>query len=213
MGTTNRTRRALGTRGGVCARAFADYLPEQMSFLAGVPHLDGDRVTAIREFAERAYPTRCVKRICISGALRAPHSAPSFAVTRHCDRALSGTAGEDGCAVPTGPAPYEDYTPVLYAHDGSGFHVVSPEQILVHAQHLVERQFHRDGPLVNNPHIVRAMLQLKLCAHPQAVFAAFLLTKRLYLMTKSKSSTARQTKSCSTCERFSARHSNATQRQ
>ena len=72
--------------------------------------------------------------------------------------------------------------PVLYAHDGAGFHVASPEQVLVHAQHLVQRQFHRDGPLVNQPHIVRAMLQLKLGAHPRAVFAAFFLTKNYHLL-------------------------------
>jgi DNA repair protein RadC len=78
--------------------------------------------------------------------------------------------------------PYEEYTPVLYAHDGSGFHVASPEQILVQAQHLVERQFHRKGLLVNQSHIVRALLQLKLGAHPRAVFAAFLLTKHHHLI-------------------------------
>ena len=77
---------------------------------------------------------------------------------------------------------YEHYTPVLYAHDGSGFHVASPEQVLVQAQHLVERQFHRGGALIKQPHIVRALLQLKLGAHPQAVFACFFLTKRYELI-------------------------------
>jgi hypothetical protein len=35
---------------------------------------------------------------------------------------------------------------------------------------------------VNQPHIVRAMLQLKLGAHPRAVFAAFFLTKNYHLL-------------------------------
>jgi DNA repair protein RadC len=67
--------------------------------------------------------------------------------------------------------------PVLYAHDGAGFRVASPGQVLVQAQHLVQRQFHRDGPLVNQPQIVRAMLQLKLGAHPRAVFAAVIAAR------------------------------------
>jgi hypothetical protein len=80
------------------------------------------------------------------------------------------------------PAPYEEYTPVLYAHDGSGFRVASPQQILVQAGHLVERHFHRNGLLVNQPHTVRALLQLKLASHPRSVLAAFFLTKRRHLI-------------------------------
>jgi DNA repair protein RadC len=50
--------------------------------------------------------------------------------------------------------------------------------VLVQAQLLVERHFHRGGPIVNRPDTVRAMLQLKLSAHPHSVFACFFLTKR-----------------------------------
>jgi DNA repair protein RadC len=200
MGTSNRTRRASRARGEtVCARAFADYLPEQVSFLPGVPHLDGDGATAAREFAERAYPSSRPERVCDgSGRTQPLPAAAPVCVEREAvaarDSRRASTPSVRACGTAVEPAsgdtwltryayvPYRDYTPVLYAHDDSGFCVASPEQVLVQAQHLVERQFHRDGPLVNNPRIIRAMLELKLAAHEQSVFAAFFLTKRLHLI-------------------------------
>jgi DNA repair protein RadC len=74
------------------------------------------------------------------------------------------------------PIPHEYCTPVLYRHDGSGFRVASPQQIIAHAQHLISERFHRNDPLINRPEIVRAILQMQLAAHRHVVFAAFFLT-------------------------------------
>ena len=67
---------------------------------------------------------------------------------------------------------------MFYAHDGSGFRVASPREILEHAQHLISRRFHRDGPLMDQVHAVRALLHVQLAEHPRSVFAMLLLDRR-----------------------------------
>jgi DNA repair protein RadC len=74
------------------------------------------------------------------------------------------------------PIPHEYCTPVLYSHDGSGFRVASPHQIIAHAQHLISQHVHRNDPLIDRPDVVRAILQMQLAAHRHVVFAGFFLT-------------------------------------
>jgi DNA repair protein RadC len=92
------------------------------------------------------------------------------------------TSRADTVAACGTPAPYEDFTPVFYAHNGSEFRVASPLEILVHAQHLISRSFHRKGPLIDQPHLVRALLHVQLGAHLHSVFALVLLSKDLRLL-------------------------------
>jgi RadC-like JAB domain/Uncharacterized protein conserved in bacteria (DUF2188) len=60
--------------------------------------------------------------------------------------------------------------------------VASPRQILEQAQRLVSARFHRKRLLIDQPHVVRALLQVRLAAHPRVVFAALFLDRRLRLL-------------------------------
>src|SRR5262245_22227209 len=145
MAVSNTTRGASGTRSGARSRIPADALPIQLSCVAGLPNLDGDGATAVRRFAESAFPVYA--------------SVPWTPVSYRT------------------PVAYEEFTPVFYMHDGSEFRVASPRELLVQAQHLISRSFHRKGRLIDQPHVVRALLQVQLAAHPRAVFALVLLTR------------------------------------
>src|SRR5262249_37901757 len=120
------------------------------NWLPGLPHLDSDGATAVRQFAESAFPAH-----------------PSIAFP------LGGL---------TSQVPYEELSPVFYTHTGSEFTVATPCEVLKHAQHLVQRSFHRQGLLVEQRHVVRALLQLRLASHARAVFALILLSRDLRVL-------------------------------
>jgi DNA repair protein RadC len=121
------------------------------------------------------------------GTSRCTSAAIINPVQMQCVAALPRLDGDAACAARRfaesvyGPCrgtlpDYEYCTPVLYSHDGSGFRVASPHQIIAHAQHLISQHVHRNDPLINRPDVVRAILQMQLAAHRHVVFAAFFLT-------------------------------------
>jgi DNA repair protein RadC len=82
-----------------------------------------------------------------------------------------------------GPPTRDEYcSPILYTHDGTGFRVASPLRVLEQARLLIHQRFHDKAPLLDQPRLVRALLQVQLAAHPNAVFAALFLNRRLHLI-------------------------------
>jgi DNA repair protein RadC len=115
--------------------------------------LTGDGSAAVREFADVAFP---------AAEATSPHGRASVRADE--------------------PVPYEDYVPVFFMHDGSSARMASPREILVHAQYLIARRFHRKGLLLNQLHVVRALLHAQLAAHPRTVFAALFLSRDMRLL-------------------------------
>ena len=141
MATTNVTRHASGARGGARARVLAVVDPDQLTCIAGLPHLDGDGATAVRRFAHSAFGP-CTDM----------------------------------------PIPQDGCTPALYTLDSCGVRVASPHQILEQAQILISSRFHRGAPLLDQPHLIHALLRARLAAHPRAVFGALFFDRRKRLI-------------------------------
>jgi DNA repair protein RadC len=72
-----------------------------------------------------------------------------------------------------GDAPVQ-MTP-LYVREGDAFYEAPARQILLQAQQLIDRQFHRQCLVLSNPQLVRVFLKIHLGRHDHEVFAALFL--------------------------------------
>lgn len=63
----------------------------------------------------------------------------------------------------------------LYVREGDAFYEAPARQILLQAQELIDRQFHRQCLVLSNPQLVRVFLKIHLGRHDHEVFAALFL--------------------------------------
>jgi DNA repair protein RadC len=63
----------------------------------------------------------------------------------------------------------------LYVREGDAFYEAPARQILLRAQELIDRQFHRPCVVLSNPQLVRVFLKVHLGRYEHEVFAALFL--------------------------------------